>query len=42
MWIHVRYTTLIYTKLYKCFESVVEQADFKNMDEKLTGLKYEL
>ena len=29
-------------KLYKCIENVVEQADFKNIDEKLTGIKYEL
>jgi hypothetical protein len=40
---HVCYTKLICSKLYKCFENAVEQADFKNINKiKLTGVKYAL
>jgi hypothetical protein len=28
-------------KLYKLIENIVGQADFKNIDKKVTGIKYE-
>jgi len=29
-------------KLYKSIQNIVEEVDFKNIDEKFTGIKYEL